>query len=856
MTVLTSKNRKDHILSASVPDYDFDFRIFSGTNLVVKSRSLNTGVETSLVLNTDYTVTGAGNQNGGHITVSSSFRNAHNGEALAILRILPIVQNTSIRNQGKFFPETHEDAFDYMTMVDQQLSETLTRTLTMPESIGANIGMPSPQATTLLGWNSTADALKNYSPSELVSVVAYGTWRYETFYGDGTKTEFPLAGSPGVLANMDVSISGTTQIPGVDYSLVNGVLVFTVAPPDGTTVLIRYGDVLPTGINYALQTAQVTATATAGQTVFNISPPYPVGTNALAVYCNGLRLTLATDFVETNSTTVTLNAGRAAGDEMLFVVGREVAAPSTPSTITVTASDVTFAPSGDITSSNTQDAVVEVYTKTMEAIADIPSSGGTGTVPFIVVTDTAYGAKGDGVSDDTTAIQAALDAAQGNTVYFPKGTYKVSLPIRLRKQGTRIVGAGGSGGGTFSGTTGGGAILKWAGAAGGTVLAVEPNGSSYDLHGVGVDNIQIDGGGIAGYLLSVHNVDHSSFKNLTLFGTVSGSSYAAVSLGTLSHAFATLNCCYGNVFENIAAIVTGSTVGFALDGSGYGGENTCFCTFNNIHVTHSSGPAFYLRSCDDNTFTNIRASRLAGGTGYTVQFDGTSADTRWVVGNTFYGVQCGTADSSHAGIYSAGTKARQNKIYGLSGVDDSPTVTINSGSQLWYDYIGTGYSSTDASENAHIRTQPLKFSNFPVSDSTTLDWYEEGTFVPSLLFGGGNTGMTYTGACRYGKYTRIGNTVHFSIDIHLASKGSSTGAATVSGIPYVATWQNNTPLATYFDAMTSGGYVDNPVAYIAGSSNTIYLTTFSPATGVIGYMADTHFTATSRITITGTYLMD
>lgn len=43
-----------------------------------------------------------------------------------------------------------------------------------------------------------------------------------------------------------------------------------------------------------------------------------------------------------------------------------------------------------------------------------------------------YGATGDGTTDDTLAIQAALDACEpGNTVYLPAGQYRTSAPVRI-----------------------------------------------------------------------------------------------------------------------------------------------------------------------------------------------------------------------------------------------------------------------------------------------------------------------------------------------------------------------------------------------------------------------------------------
>ncbi|GGD88918.1 glycosyl hydrolase family 28-related protein [Paenibacillus nasutitermitis] len=56
-----------------------------------------------------------------------------------------------------------------------------------------------------------------------------------------------------------------------------------------------------------------------------------------------------------------------------------------------------------------------------------------------------YSAVGDGVADDTTAIQNAINAAQsagGGVVFFPKGTYKISSTLRVTAHNVQLEGTG------------------------------------------------------------------------------------------------------------------------------------------------------------------------------------------------------------------------------------------------------------------------------------------------------------------------------------------------------------------------------------------------------------------------------
>lgn len=145
-----------------------------------------------------------------------------------------------------------------------------------------------------------------------------------------------------------------------------------------------------------------------------------------------------------------------------------------------------------------------------------------------VVSAWAYGAWGDGVADDTRAIQRALDSAPaGAAVFLPSGTYLLSAPLRLTSA-CRLQGAGAA----LS-------VLRFTGTGEALLRGIDVHDISITdlaLQGTGADALAEENGGIALRLtqgdgevpvrLTVERVAVSGFRSSGIAVTGTGKAVA------------------------------------------------------------------------------------------------------------------------------------------------------------------------------------------------------------------------------------------------------------------------------------------------------------------------------------------
>tara|TARA_Y100001973_G_scaffold12441_3_gene17281 strand:+ start:5604 stop:7364 length:1761 start_codon:yes stop_codon:yes gene_type:complete len=154
------------------------------------------------------------------------------------------------------------------------------------------------------------------------------------------------------------------------------------------------------------------------------------------------------------------------------------------------------------------------------------------------------------------------------------------------------------------------------------------------------------------------------------------------------------------------------------------------------------------------------------------------------------------------------------------------------------DLHGTLGDGSDATKNPAL-------ANAPSGDDGLV--YEEGDFTPAIKFGSGTTGITYH-ANTVGKYYRIGNTVFITANIKLTSKGSSSGNARVTGLPYsVNSGAELSGFVMPYWTFTSGSHTG-----LQGSGTEIALYDKADA-GSVDYITDGDFADTTEFGFSGTF---
>lgn len=387
MTLASETNQSGpYACNGVTTEFAVDFRFLSNSHLTVYLTNVSTGASTTLVLDTDYTVTGAGDSEG-EVTTLTAYSNAFE---ILIVRDVPYEQSLDLVNQTTSQPENLENAFDKVTMLCQQLKRTLD--LCVKVSLTDDVDPDD--------YLEILEEYKNDTLEALTAALAAQT------ASEAALDEFT-----------DIYLGGFTADPTVDNdgeALQAGAIYWHT-----TTATLRAYD----GVNWQDTGTSIPATFTsdvfdgdASTVEFTLSVT-PSSANAVAVFVAGVRLVPTTDYT-VSGTTITFDSAPGSGTGNVFCLSTTPVSSGIPDDGSVTAAKLAA------------DAVTEIKILDDAVTTDklVDAAATYAKMQDVSATSRVLGRKtaGAGAIEETT-LSEVLDfigsAAQGDILYRGASTW-------------------------------------------------------------------------------------------------------------------------------------------------------------------------------------------------------------------------------------------------------------------------------------------------------------------------------------------------------------------------------------------------------------------------------------------------
>ena len=229
----------------------------------------------------------------------------------------------------------------------------------------------------------------------------------------------------------------------------------------------------------------------------------------------------------------------------------------------------------------------------------------------------------------------------------------------------------------------------------------------------------------------------------------------------------------------------------------------------------------------------------------------TQGDTKVEVTDSGTGKVEVTVDNVEVADFTTGAivfnETGANQDFRVEGDTNANLIVADAG----VDKVGIGTNTFNTNGGVLQVSNGISFpaTQSACSDANTMDDYEEGSWTPDLQFGGAKVALTYS--TNNGYYVKIGQLVYATAIFNLSNKGTSTGIASIAGLPF--TTANLTGCRSagswgYYEGMSS---ITSPAVQVG--TNTTAMELYNNGAAATTELTNANFNNASGVRITVVY---